>query len=222
MQKFKNKLYDPLFYLGLFLLLFWLSDTYLKIFFYKSPSLILWWSSAGLGVTTYALLRRNVLLVTAMFCALTINESLWIISFFSNLIFKTDTMDIATYMFISNYPLSLYIIGLFHLFVIPAIFCGLVLIKQIHKKGWLVAYFFSLIITLGVLFFPDSRENVNCVRPQYIGCQTFFGFLHTSVYPISPFFAVLVATTLHAIFIFIPLNILLVKIAHKIQWKVIS
>lgn len=213
---FRKRFSDPLFYVGLVTLGFWLADSYLKISILEAPSRMLWYSAAGLLVTAVGLFLRSSLLLTAMFCALVINESVWTISFFSNLIFHKDFTHVAEYAFRPNYPWYKFAITIYHLTLVPAIVIGLATVKRVHKFGFLAAYVFALILGLLSYLFPDAKENVNCIQRETIGsCRLYFA----NFYQFGNFGGAVLAISSLAVFVYLPINLLLLFVAKKLGWR---
>lgn len=210
---FNGKLKDPLFYIGLITLSYWIADTYLKIFILHAPNRMLWYSSAGLLITTIGLFKRSSFLLTAMFCALVINESIWTISFFSNLFFHKDITNVASYAFKQDYPIYKFIITTYHLTLVPAATIGLVTVRKIHRFGWLGSFCFVTFLALLAFLFPDPfGENVNCVARETVGsCRLYFSYL----YPLGQFWGMIAAFGSLTLVIYLPLNYLLLYISKK-------
>jgi len=207
---------DRLFYLGLFTFFYWLADTYYKIFILSEPSKLFWYSSVGLFFVSVGLFRRSSLLLTAMFCMLVINESIWTLSFFSNLLLKNDIFYVASYAFNPQYPKLGLFITMYHLALVPSAIIGLITIKKIHKFGWFLAFVVALTFAYLAYFFPDSKENINCIQRVTKGsCELYFSFLYNYDKPLRIFLAAI----LLMILVYIPINILLLKLAKKLKWQ---
>ncbi len=207
---FRTFLYDPLVLLGTILFTYWLLDSWYKIFIQMAPTRMLWYSSMGLLITSIGLWKKNVFLLSSMFCTLLFQEGIWNLSFFANLISLPDPFQAASYAFGSKFPKMGLFITLFHLLLLPSIFYGLYKLKRVSRWGWLGAYIFALLINYLPLFFPD-KEDVNCVRGQIASCQLFFG----AFYGVNPLYGIFGGVTYQLFLIFIPANILLINISTK-------
>lgn len=215
----RKKLADPLFYFGIITLGFWLADTYLKLFILHAPLRMFWYSSVGLGLTALAFFSRNSLLITAMFCALAVNEGLWTISFLLKAIFGADVSHIAEYMFQPSFPTHRFIISLYHLILVPSLTLAFFVTRKVHSLGFAAAYIFALAVGLLSYLFPDPEGNVNCMQRAVEGsCQVYFSFF----YPASGFWPVLTVVTGLALFVYLPVNLLLVFMAKRLKWKVLG
>lgn len=198
---------DSLFFLGVLMFSFWFADTIYKTFVLHAPLRTLWFSSAGLGVTTLALFTRSSFLITSMFSALTVIEGVWDVGFFSQLLFHKKISGVAEYAFASNYPKWEFFITLYHLLIIPVIIFALIKVKKIHKFGWLGATLFTSIVVFLTYFLVQSPENINCIKTiDY--CQTFFRPLYRFDNPLRIFVGIFVAT----LFLYLPLNLILIRV----------
>lgn len=208
-----KKIRDPLLYVALILAGFWILDTWYKLAVQNAPTRMLWYSSTGLAATSVALLTRNKLLLTSLFCLLIFQETVWLISFFSNLFSLKDYFHLASYAFGKSYPKIELFITLFHLLILPSIFYGLYKIKSASRYGWLGAYVFALIINYLPLIFPDSIEDVNCVRGDIESCRMFFEIF----YKVDPSLGILGGVTYQLVVLYIPANFLLIKLMNNKQ-----
>lgn len=201
-----KKARDPLFYIALILACFWIADTWEKIFILHSPARILWWSSMGLGLTVIGLVTRNIFLITSMFCMLFVTESLWTLSFLSNLFFRNDNFLFAQYAFGEKFPAWAFLITLFHLLIIPSLIFALIKLKRVSSYGWAGAYVFGLLVAYLAYFFPDQREDINCVRGEIAGCKLYLQHLY--FLPVG--YRIFFAASFQLILFYIPLNMLLI------------
>lgn len=221
---FKGRLKDPLFYLSAILLSFWLLDTYLLIFVKHTPDQMLWWSRAGLGLSVVALLLRNNFLISTLFCALFIHESLWTVSFLSRLLFQTDKIQYTNYMFGSNFSPVLYMAGLFHLFLVPSLILAIIYTKKIHRWGWVGAALFGGIIMLLSYLVAEPARNLNCVLPDnhYQACHTYLGFFYNlgEAKLLNPYAGMLIIDILLTLFFFLPTGLATIWIGKKFGLKV--
>lgn len=210
MKKFK----EPLFYLALILSGFWVADAYLKIFILHAPQRMLWYSSAGLFFVTIGLFKKNSFILTAMFCALAINESLWMISFFSTLFFGKNIGDVAAYAFKPNYPTRQFIITLHHLFLVPSSIIGLISIRKVHAYGWVGSFMFAIGLAFLTYFFPDPKgENINCMIKETIGsCRLYFSYLYSSFKDVDRIWLIFPTILSLTLFVYLPINWILIKI----------
>ncbi|QQG44339.1 MAG: hypothetical protein HYW86_00250 [Candidatus Roizmanbacteria bacterium] len=219
----KKKLKDPLFFISLITFAFWLADAYLKIFILKAPQRMLWYSATGLGLTTIALMTRNSFLITSMFCALVINESIWTISFISNFFLKADIVQVADYAFKASYSKFKFIVTSYHLFLVPALVAGLLVTKKIHRLGWLGAYFFASIVAVLAYILPDPfGENINCVRSEGVrmteSCKLYFSSFYNGF---NDFPMIFIVTAILAYFVYLPINYLLLFLGKRMkQWGI--
>ncbi len=214
----KSKLKDPLFWLGLVTLSFWLADAYLKIFILEAPSRMLWYSAVGLLIITIGLFKRSSFLLVAMFCALVINETVWTLSFFTNLLFHRDVTNVAAYAFKPNYPKFRFIVTMYHLILVPSIVIGLVVMRKVHRFAWIGAYIFALVLGILTLFFPDPLgENVNCIVRETIGsCRLYFSWF----YRFKGFGFIFIVSAFLGLFFYLPINYLICLLGRKLGWKV--
>lgn len=203
---------DSLFYLGTLMFFFWILDAAYKTFVLHAPLRTLWFSSAGLGVTTLALFTKNSFLITSMFSALTVIEGIWDVGFFSQLLFGIKIPGVAEYAFASNYPRWEFFITMYHLLLVPVVIFALIKVKKIHKLGWLGATLFTTVISFLTFFLVRGKENINCIFSQDY-CQFFLKPLYQFDNPARIFMGIFILT----FFIYIPLNILLVKIGRYIR-----
>lgn len=205
----KARFKDPLFYVALVDFVFWLADTYLKLFVLDAPRRMLWYSSMGLLFSAIAIFLRNKTLITAMFCALLVNEGLWSVSFLSQLFFGVNIGKVATYAFTKEFPKLNFYITIYHLLIIPSLLFALIKLKTVSKWGWLVAGAFCLTVSLLAFAFPDQHDNVNCVQRETVGiCRIFF----SPFYDWDPFWRIFFVTNLYTLVIFLPINLTLLVI----------
>lgn len=193
-------------YFALILFLFWIADTFTKIFILGEPLRTLWFSSVGLIITAIALFTESSFLITSMFSALAVIEGIWDIGFFSKLLFNISIPGVAVYAFQNGYPNWQFVITLYHLFIIPALFFAVIKIKKIHKWGWIGATLFTSLIAFLTYTLPGNKENINCIfRVDY--CQSFLKPLYQFDNPER----ILVGVYLLSALLFLPLNYLLIR-----------
>ncbi len=221
-----SKLNDPTFYLALGLLTFWILDTYLKIFVKHDPAQMLWWSSAGLGLSVLALFLRNSFLINSLFCALFFHELLWSSSYLSSLLFKTDSTYFAYYMFQPNYPKLNYFVGLFHLLLVPSLVFAIIKTKKIHKAGWIGATIFGFVILFLSYLFSDQTSNLNCIRPEFDlkACKIYLNYLYHLYYLnyVNNLSGIILVNLVYMIIFFIPANLILIWAGKKYHWQIVS
>lgn len=213
----KPKIKDPLFYISLVTFGFWLADAYLKIFILGAPSRMLWYSAVGLFITTIGLFRRSSLLLTAMFCALAINESIWIFSLFSHLLFNADITHVTDYVFRPNYPRFQFFVTMYHLTLVPSLTIGLFTIRKVHRLGWVAAGLFALSLAILTYIFPDPKgENVNCIQRETIGsCRLYFSHF----YQLDNFRRIFLIAAILTNCVYLPINYLLLFLSRILGWQ---
>lgn len=193
------------------MLLFWLADTYSKVFIMHAPLRTLWFSSTGLAVTTIALFTRSSFLITSMFSALTVIEGIWDIGFLSKLLINKTIPGVAEYMFQPNFPNWEFGITLYHLFLVPVIIFALIKVHKIHKLGWLGATIFTSIVAFATYTLVKNGDNINCVFTiDY--CRSFMQPLYNFENPFRIFLGIFFL----ALFLFIPLNWIILKFGEVI------
>jgi hypothetical protein len=207
---------DPLLYVSILLFSFWMTDFIYKLVIQEAPTRILWWSSSGLLLTAIGLLFKNNLLISGMFCALLVTEGLWTVSFILNFFQFQDPILIAQYAFGTYFPTLGYLITLFHLFILPALFMGLFRVKKVHTYGWVAAFLFALVISYSAMLFPDPKEDVNCTKMTLEACRIFLGIFSN----FNPYLRIVLAATSLACIVFVPINLLLVLLARIRRWKI--
>lgn len=220
LSKLKKRLTDQLFVLALIALGFWIANAYLKIFILHAPERMLWYSSSGLALITIGLFTRNSFLLTAMFCALIIPESIWSVSFLSKLFFNTDIFGMVTPIFDSNFPFYQFVISMYHLTIVPSLIVGLTSVRRVHSFGWLGAFVFA--ITLGILsqIFSDPSENINCVLQEVGGsCKLFFSYFYQFD---NSFSRIILGGSIIALLVYLPLNYGLLVLAKRLGWQKIG
>lgn len=208
--------FEPLRIIAFILICFWLADTYVKVVVDDAPARVLWWSSAGLLLTVAGLYLKNTLILTGIACVLLLPESIWTLSFFSNLILKKDALLFTEYAFKPDYSPLKFIVTFYHLLAIPSLILGLYCIKKIHSRGWILAYVFSLVISYLAYIFPDQYSNVNCTQTETAGrCWLYFRYL----YPLNDVIRIFLAATILTLFVYLPVNLVLTMIAKKSGWS---
>ncbi len=202
-MKLGKKRKDILFYLGLLLLFFWLADSFDKIFIAHKAFRMLWYSSASLALTTIALLFKNDFLIVTAAGATMIIEGVWILGFFSILLFGRHLTGIAEYMFAPHFPKLEFAITMYHMLIVPFAILAVHRVRKISKFGWLGASSFALAVGFLTYLLVPKTENVNCVY-AIDHCQSFFWYLYTISNPARIFVAVFFLT----FGIYIPTNYL--------------
>lgn len=187
-------------------ILFWFIQAGFKVYVLKQPEQILWYSSAGLLLTTIAIYTENAFVMTSMFCALFVIEALWSLSLVTQILFGFNLFHITEYLFSPHYSVVRRIVSLYH-FLIPISLVILVLkLRRVSLYGWIGAAIFGLFFAYASYFFPNNHSNVNCVFKETKDiCSFFFSFL----YRYDHFIGIFVGVSLLTIFIFLPTNIVL-------------
>lgn len=201
-----------LIFLGLLCLTAWFIDLANIIFFLKKPSWVLWYSSLGLGVTGIALLLRKSFLIWVLFCSYFVLEMVWVIGFFSLLLFHQSFFEVAAYAFEPTYPKKDFYITLYHVLIPFSLFFGVISIRGMHPRAWIGStIFLSVLITL-TYFFVSKNEPVNCVH-MMLYCKGFV-FLQNIPNPLRIIIGIVLTTGV----IYIPTNILLVRVGKRLKW----
>lgn len=203
---------DPLFLLGMLSISFWILDSLNKIFILHKPYLMIWYSSVGLLLTAIGLIRKNSFLLSSMFCALLLIESMWLISFFTILIVHHPITPIANYAFAADFPRFEFFTTLYHILLVPSVVFALTLIKKVHPLGWLGAFIFATGVSLIALLITPNNDNVNCI---YAPCEELFNHLYQYPNPWRIFLATISLT----FFVYLPLNIATLKLAKRFKWN---
>lgn len=219
----KKLFFSHRFYLSslIFLLtLFWIADTFEKVSTQHAISRIFWWSSSGLLLVIIGLYKRSPLLLTGMFCALFLIESTWSISFLTYLLtgYSLPYLSFALYGFGVNYPISSFIITLFHLLLVPSLIFGLLVTKKISRYGWILALIFHIITMTLAHFFPDTTENINCSKEVNILCTYIYGLSDQRGFWPNLIFSTLYQTVL----LYIPLNLGLLFLSKRFISKAVK
>ncbi len=184
--------------LGIILVLFWGLDAYDKIVILHAPYRLLWFSSAGLLMTSLGLLTKNRLLVTMTFCALSVVEGVWFASFLLSF-FHLDFIGMASYH--PSARLDATIVTAYHILLFPSLLLAISKVRP-HKKGWLAAGVFALSIgILSYIFTLGLSDNVNCIQSDK-ACSSFFSLFYSIHNPQRIIIAALAITGL----IFYPVN----------------
>lgn len=201
--------------LGAICLTYWILDFINIVFIIHKPEYLLWYSNAGLLLTSIALLRRSPLLISIMFCALFVLESIWIIDFLAQILLKKRILGITNYLFESTFNKKDFAMSMYHLLIPPSLLYAILKTKTINGYSWLGALMYALTISILTFFFVNQSENVNCVH-QLDRCKGFFSFVFRAApYPYHIFTSAFFAT----IFVFIPTNYILFKVANKYDWN---
>jgi hypothetical protein len=129
---------------------------------YYGPANFLWFSDLALLITMVALWLENPLLASMQAVSVVLLELAWIVDFASRLIFGTQVLGIAEYMFEKDKPLFLRALSLFHL-VIPFLLLWLVYRLGYDGRAWLVQTVFAWAIRLICFFFTPPSDNINWV-----------------------------------------------------------
>ena len=204
---------------GLLGLLFWLADTFSKIFYIHLPQRVLWFCSLGFLITLVGYFRKNSLILTSVLCLLFIMETLWMLSLIISLFMGSAFVftDISKYVFAPNYPKIRLFITMYHFLILPTIFVGLYNLKKIHQYGWVGATSLLLMFLILGYFFPDVVDNLNCsLSIPGDACYAFFG----PFYRLGYFLAYPLASIFLGVVVFFPINLFAVKFAEKYGWKV--
>lgn len=209
------------YWFGILGIVFWIADTYSKIFYIYTPQRIFWFCSLGFLIVLIGYFRKNSLILTSTLCLLFIIEVLWTISLFLNLTFIIAGVDaftnVSKYVFAPDYPKVRLVITMYHFLILPTIAIGLYKIKKIHKHGWIGATFLLLMFLCLGYFFPDALDNMNC---SYLvkgdPCYQVFGPFYHLGYPLG----YSLASILLGLVVFLPINFFASKFAEKNNWKV--
>src|SRR5438093_362036 len=132
-----------IFTIGVLCFIFWVLDFINIVFLIKRPIYLLWYSSAGLLLTSVALMWQNSKFIVSMFCALFVMESIWATDFLANIFFKKNLLGITDYLFTPEYSKKDFIMTMYHVFLPPVLFVGLVRTKKVFQNGWIGATLYS-------------------------------------------------------------------------------
>jgi len=127
------------------------------------PANFLWFSDIALFGLTLALWLESPLLASMMAVGVLIPEAVWVVSFFSGLLFGRSMSSLAGYMFDPSIPRYLRALSLFHLALPPA------MLWMLYRYGYderaLPAQTILAWIVLPVTYWvAPAEKNVNWVR----------------------------------------------------------
>jgi hypothetical protein len=130
--------------------------------YYYGPQNFLWLSDIGLFLTVIGLWTNSPLMISMAAVGVLFVELIWNVDFFAHLLFNSNMIDLADYMFDSSYPLILRAISLFH--VINPVIWIWYLAKYGYDKRALY-YFTALywIVMLLTYSLTQVKENINWV-----------------------------------------------------------
>lgn len=199
---------DVAFWLGVFCFGYYLINLG-NVFLAHKPEWLLWYSSAGLLFSAIAILTRNSFLLTSMFCALFVIESIWSIGFFSLLIFHKSLYGMVEYAFSPAFPRKDFYIGLYHVLIPISLLWG-VAANKINKYGWLGATLYAGILATATYIFSNPSENINCAFSAK-RCVSFLSIFMSLSGP----FRIIIGLAMMSLLLFIPTNYVLLWLKSK-------
>ena len=208
----RNKL---LFTLGIFSFIYWVLDFINIVFFINKPEFVLWYSSAGLLLTSIALIRQSPRLILVMFCSLFVMESIWSLDFLARLLSGISPLGITDYLFEFPYTKKDLVMTMYHLMIPPFLLIGVSKTQKIFHYSWIGSVLYAGSLAFLTYWMADPKGSVNCIH-QLIRCRGVFSSIFTAFpKPYHIFFVLLSATFL----VYLPTNYLLNKIGKKFRWR---
>ncbi len=204
-----KRIRDPLFYGGILALLVY---AWYVWFYFMTEKLeyLLWYSLLGLCFLSLALLSRNYILISIIFCSLFFIEGVWFINFFGVVLFGYSLGNID-YDFIPGSPDFDWIGSAYHLLLAPFSLLAVLSINKVYPRAWIYSSLFALLLGLTTFVLVDNSEgeNINCT---FSSCEELFAPLYDLTNPIR----IIAGSLLLSIFVFLPSN-LLIQLIKNIQ-----
>lgn len=194
----------------------WFVDFINIIFFVQKPVYLLWFSTAGFFLTSIALIKRNPVLISTMFCALFLSELMWDIDFLGRIFFRRDVFGLTDYFWQPQFGLKDRIISTYHLIIPPALLLAVFQTKQVFRYSWVGAAFYSIILVVLTFLAGNRSEPVNCVY-SLEQCRSAFSFVLKVPFPYHILTGMLFMTLTN----FIPSNFFLLLLAKRLKWEII-
>lgn len=197
-----KRIRDPLFYSGVWALLVYV--WYVWFYFITGKlEYLLWYSLLGLAFLSLALLSRNYILISIIFCSLFFIEGVWLINFFGVLLFGYSLGNID-YDFIPGSPNFDWIGSAYHLMLAPLSLAAILTTNKVYPKAWIYSSLFALFLGLATFVLVDNGdgENINCT---FNSCEELFKPLYALTNP----FRIIAGSLLLSVFIFLPSNLLI-------------
>lgn len=162
------------------------------------PTNFLWFSDLALFGLLVALWLENPLIASMVAVGVLVPELVWVVSFFSGLLFKRSVSSLAGYMFDESIPRYLRALSLFHLALPPAT------IWMLYRYGYdaraLPAMIvFGTIVLVATFVLSPAGKNINWIR----------GLGHPPRTPFSPLGHFLAMLAVFPLVIYLPTHWLL-------------
>lgn len=196
--------------LGIFYVIYWLSDFFYNAIISNNFSWILWYSSAGFLLTGIALIIQNDLLIWSLFCALFAIEGFWTLDFLYGLLFQKSLVGFTSYINFSNFNIKHFYFTLYHALIPFGLFIAILYTRKIYKYAWIGAALFALILMFLTFLFVNPNKQVNCIY-SVSQCNSVFNFLYKINNPYRSFIMLFGLI----FFIYLPTNYFLIKFKKK-------
>ncbi len=201
--------------IGIACLLYWLVDVFHSFFIYQNPYWVLWFSSLGLGLISYALLTRNKILLNVLFCVMFFIESAWLLGVLSWLVFDRSMFGIADYAFSPGFTAKDFFVTMYHVLIAPALLFGILREKTVYTFAWIGGVIYVVFLGLLTYFFVPTDQKVNCIHSlEY--CGSLVAFLE----PFSTPYRMMGGLSIFIAFILLPSNFLLNQFGKKKQFTI--
>lgn len=193
--------------IGAFLILYWFIDFINNAVLTNDYSWLLWYSSMGLLATGIALIFQQGAVISSLFCALFVVESMWIVDFIYTITHRRVLIGFSQYILSPSFHAKDMFLTLYHILIPLCLFIAVYRIKKSYPYSWIGAIIYATTVFFLTYFLTGPTSQVNCIHSTD-GCRSAYSFLYQIENPQRIIVVILIQTIL----IFIPTNYVLMRV----------